>query len=62
MALRSIREFIGLEASAGIILFATAVLALFVDNSALASYYENFFNLKFSISLGGYAVEISLLS
>lgn len=62
MALRSIREFINLEASAGIILFTTAVLALFIDNSGLASYYEAFFNLKFSVSLGGFTLEKPLLS
>jgi NhaA family Na+:H+ antiporter len=62
MALRSIREFIKLEASAGIILFLTAVLALFVDNSPLASYYEAFFHINFSISFADFKLEKPLLS
>lgn len=61
MAIRSIREFISLEASAGIILFTTALLALFIDNSPLALYYEAFFHTKFSVSLGDFKLEKPLL-
>src|SRR3990167_11405737 len=61
MAIRSIREFINLEASAGIILFVTAVLALFIDNSPLASYYEAFFHADLSVSLANFKLEKPLL-
>lgn len=61
MALRSIREFMSLEASAGIILFTTALLALFIDNSPFALYYEAFFHTKLSVSLGAFKLEKPLL-
>ena len=61
MAIRSIREFIGLEAIAGIILFSTALLAVIIDNSSFATYYEAFFKLKFSFSLAGMTLEKPLL-
>lgn len=47
-----IREFIKLEASAGIILFVTAMLALIIDNTPWASYYTQFFHMPISFSVG----------
>lgn len=61
MAIRNIREFMSLEASAGILLFTTALLALFIDNSPLASYYETFFHTPLSVSLGNFKLEKPLL-
>lgn len=52
MPFRTIREFIKLETSSGIILFITAVLAIVVDNSPLSTYYHTFFSLPLSIHLG----------
>jgi NhaA family Na+:H+ antiporter len=61
MAMRPIREFISLEAISGILLFSTAVLALFIDNSSFASYYESFFQIKLSFSVGDFILEKPLL-
>lgn len=54
MPFRLFREFIKLEASAGIILFATAMLALVIDNTSWAQYYEGFFSTKISLSVGSF--------
>lgn len=52
MPFKTIREFIQLETSGGIILFAAAVLALIVSNTPLESYYHALFALPMSIKLG----------
>lgn len=52
MPIRTIRQFIKLESSGGIILFVTAVLALLVDNSPWSGFYHAFFNQIFRIQLG----------
>jgi Na+:H+ antiporter, NhaA family len=52
MQFRTIREFMRLEASAGIILFVAAVLALIVDNSPLMHIYENYLEYKLGFSIG----------
>ncbi|MCH9770445.1 MAG: Na+/H+ antiporter NhaA [Gammaproteobacteria bacterium] len=52
MAFKLIRQFIKLEASGGIILFITALLALIIDNSSWSVYYRAFFNTTFSFHLG----------
>lgn len=54
MPLRSIRTFIKLESSAGIILFLAALLAIIIDNSPFAIYYENFFKIVVDFSIGSY--------
>lgn len=61
MPFQTIREFFKLEASAGIILFITALLALILDNSPLAAHYENLLNLQFSLHLGNAVLGKSLL-
>src|SRR3990167_6729570 len=61
MALRLIRQFIKLEASAGVILFLTAALAILVDNSSFSAGYQSFFNLKISFSIGQFKLEKPLL-
>lgn len=50
MAIRSIREFIRLEASAGIVLFVAAVLALVIDNSPIAHFYQAMLAKPLSLS------------
>lgn len=52
MRIRMLRQFIRLEASAGIILFSSAVLAIAVDNSAWSSWYQQLQQLTLRIQLG----------
>lgn len=61
MAIRPIREFISLETISGILLFSTAVLALFIDNSSFSAYYESFFRMQCGFSIQGMSLEKSLL-
>ena len=61
MLFRPLLKFIKLEASAGIVLFLAAVLALVVDNSPLRGYYHDFFTLKMSIHLGVLVLSKPLL-
>lgn len=61
MAIKLIRDFIKLESSAGIILFAAAVFAIALDNSALAPYYEHFIEMPLSLQLGNWVVSKHLL-
>lgn len=51
MPLKYIREFIQLESSAGIVLFLTALLAIIVDNTAFAHYYDTFFHATVSLTI-----------
>lgn len=53
-ALTIIAEFIRLETSAGILLFAAAVLALLLDNSPLSHFYQTFIHLPFIVQLGSW--------
>lgn len=62
MPVRTIREFIKLEASAGIVLFAMAMLAFIVDNTSAAHYYETFFRTSLQFSAGDFQIKKSLLS
>ncbi len=59
--LKIFREFIQLESSAGIILFFTAVLAMIIDNTCVAHYYESFFNTKITVAVGDFILEKPLL-
>lgn len=61
MSLRLIREFIKLESSAGIVLFATALLAMIIDNSPFSLYYQSFFHLNVSFSIGQFTLEKPVL-
>ena len=61
MAVRNFREFIALESSGGVILFATAVLALVIANTPWAEYYNSFFNLSMSFQLGAFKLSKPLL-
>lgn len=55
------KEFIKLESSAGIILFATAMLAMIINNTPLAYYYDSFFSTKISLSIGQFQLSKPLL-
>lgn len=61
MPLRSVREFIKLESSAGIILVMTALLAIIIDNSTFSHYYHIFFNTPIKISFGNIQLEKPIL-
>jgi NhaA family Na+:H+ antiporter len=61
MPFRAIREFLRLEAAAGIILFGTAVLAVIADNSPLAPWYDALFDLPVSVRVGALVLDKPLL-
>lgn len=61
VAIKLIKDFIKLEAAAGIILFSTALLAIIIDNSPLAHYFESLLELPFSIQLGSIGLSKHLL-
>ena len=61
MRIRTMRDFLKLEASAGIILFSAAVLALVISNSPLASIYQRILHLPLHIQLGPLLIAKPLL-
>src|SRR3990167_307633 len=62
MPLRFIREFIKLESGSGIFLFLAALLAMIIDNTAFAHYYDAFFHMPLSISVAQFKLEKPMLS
>jgi NhaA family Na+:H+ antiporter len=61
LPIKLIKDFIKLESSAGIILFAAALLAIFLDNSALSPYYQYFIEVPLSIQLGDWTLSKHLI-
>ncbi|HXW60921.1 MAG TPA: Na+/H+ antiporter NhaA, partial [Myxococcota bacterium] len=61
MPVKFIRNFIKLEASGGIILFAAALIAIIIDNSPLSPYYEQLLEIPLSVHVGSYALSKHLL-
>ncbi len=61
MPLKLFKNFIKLEASAGIILFSAALVALVLDNSALSPYYQHILELPISIQFGTMGLSQHLL-
>src|SRR3990167_2148190 len=61
LSLRLIRQFIQLESSGGVVLFGAAVFAVFLDNSAWAHYYQGFFQMPISFSIGIFKLEKPVL-
>ena len=59
---KSVREFIQLEAAGGIVLFAFAMLALVIENSPLHDVYHVILQTTFSMHLNGLGLEKPLLS
>lgn len=49
---KTIKKFMHLESSSGIVLFAMAVFALIIDNSPIRHYYHNLLELNFTIQIG----------
>ncbi len=61
MPIQTIRRFIKLEASGGIVLFVAAVLALIMSNSPLQSTYQQLFDTVFSIKFGDWGLSKPLI-
>ncbi len=57
----SIKNFIGKESFGGIILVATAILAIFVANSAFSNYYNLLLNVPVSIQIASFEISKPLL-
>lgn len=61
MAIKMIREFFRLEAAAGLLLMATAALAIIAENSPAAPLYDLFLTLPVAVSVGDFAIDKPLL-
>lgn len=61
MPFRTLREFIKLESSAGIILFCAAILALVLDNSPWHEAYQHVLKLPIILELGAFRISKPLL-
>lgn len=61
MAVKFIKNFIKLESLAGIVLFAAALLAIAIDNSALAPYLEHTLEIPFTVQFGDLSLSKHLL-
>ena len=58
---KPLQEFLQLEAAGGLILMATALLALVVANSPLSALYTSLLELPFSVKLGEFGIGKPLL-
>lgn len=61
MPVRALKRFIDSEAKGGLILMATAVLALIFENSALAYLYDQLLTLPVSVNIGALSIDKPLL-
>ncbi len=61
MPIRAIREFIRYEAAAGVLLFATATVAIILANTALAPIYGHLLDVPLAISVGAHGLAKPLL-
>lgn len=61
MAIKMIREFFRLEAAAGLLLMATAALAIIAENSPAAPFYDLFLTLPVSVMVGDFGIDKPLL-
>ncbi len=61
MSIATIREFLRHEASAGLLLMATAALALVLDNSPLSPLYERLIATPVSVQVGELEIDKPLL-
>lgn len=61
MPIKLIRNFIKLEASGGIILFAAALVAITLDNSPLAPYFEHLLETPITIQVGNLILSKHIL-
>ncbi|MFT4718525.1 MAG: NhaA family Na+:H+ antiporter [Rickettsiales bacterium] len=58
---KMIKEFFKLEASAGILLGLTAILAIIIENSPFRNFYDYLLNTPVAIQIGGFAIDKPLL-
>lgn len=58
--LSPIERFLKLQSSSGIVLLASAVLALVFANSPLSSFYESLLKFPISVGIGSFVLEMSL--
>lgn len=61
MPIKPIREFLHLETVSGILLFATALLALILDNSPWQHYYEAIIHINFGMNTGAIHIILPLV-
>lgn len=61
MPLRFIREFLKLEASAGILLVIAAILAMLMENSPFSGIYDSLLTTPVAIQIGAFAIDKPLL-
>ena len=61
MSIATIREFLRHEATAGLLLMATAALALILDNSPLAPIYDALLLTPMVVQIGQFAIDKPLL-
>ncbi|WP_448211892.1 Na+/H+ antiporter NhaA [Colwellia sp. MEBiC06753] len=61
MLIQRWKHFIKTDASAGIVLVTSAALALFMANSFLSYYYNDFLDFPVSITLGNFAISKPLV-
>jgi len=61
MPFHAVRSFLRLEAAGGLLLMAAAALAIAVDNSPLAPFYDRLLNLPFTVALGNAALSKPLV-
>lgn len=61
MPMRALKRFIDHEASGGIILIAAAILALIMDNSALAGLYDRLLSTPMVVEIGALSLDKPLL-
>lgn len=59
--LNAVREFMRLESAGGILLLASALLALIVANTPLSQYYESLLGIIVSVQVGEFAINKPLL-
>ncbi len=60
-AFSPIRKFMHIEASGGIVLLLSSIIALIASNSFLSSWYFQFINTPVSVSIGGFELTKTLL-
>lgn len=61
MNVKTIQEFLKLEASSGIILMFAAVAAMIIANSPLSSYYDLLLNIPVVVAVGSFEIAKPLL-
>ena len=61
MIIKSINDFLNLEAASGIILMFAAVAAMIIANSPLVPYYDMLLNIPVQVSIGSFEIAKPLL-